>query len=480
VLHVAAELYPWIKTGGLGDVIAALPPALAAAGVDVRLVLPGFSRLLDALEFGQSLRLRTPFLAERVRVALAFLPESGIAAYLIDHPPFYDRPGGPYQTADGSDWPDNHRRFALLGWVAAALAQGADPAWRPDIVHGHDWHAGLAPAYLRAAATPVPSVFTIHNLAYGGSFAAALFSGLALPAGFFAIDGVEFYGDVSFLKAGLFYADRLTTVSPTYAAEIQTPEFGMGFDGLLRGRAGALTGILNGVDPTVWSPNTDARLPQRYGLEDAAAGKAEAKAALARHFALENAADAPLFGAVTRLTWQKGFDLLLAALPGLVASGGRLALLGSGDAGLEAGFAAAAREYPGRVGVSLGYDEALSHLLVAGSDAILVPSRFEPCGLTQLYALRYGALPLARRTGGLADTVVDANAVTLAEGSATGFLFAEGTPAALLGALDRAIALYRDRASWQQMMRQAMTRDFSWDSAARRYLALYRELVPLR
>src|SRR6195256_3865473 len=286
VLHAAAELFPWVKTGGLGDVIAALPPALAALDVDVRLVLPGFTAFLDALPLTEIARLRTPFADERVRIALAELPDSGVRAYLVDHPAFYDRPGSPYADPDGRDWPDNHRRFALLGWTAAALARGADPAWRPDILHAHDWHAGLAPASLRAAAAPMRSMFTVHNLAYQGFFPAAAFADLALPANFFSIDGVEFYGGVSFLKAGLFYADRLTTVSPTYAREIQTPAFGWGLDGLLRSRADVLTGILNGVDPKIWSPDHDPALPRGYDVDDAPAGKAAAKAALERHFGL--------------------------------------------------------------------------------------------------------------------------------------------------------------------------------------------------
>ena len=478
VLHAAAELYPWVKTGGLGDVIAALPPALVACGIDARLVLPGFTALLDALDLGQSIRLPTPFAAERIRIARAVVPGSGVEAYIIDHPAFYDRPGSPYQRPDGGDWPDNHRRFALLGWVAAALAQGADAHWRPDILHCHDWHAGLAPAYLRAAGAAVPSVFTVHNLAYQGFFPAAFFPDLALPTSFFAVDGVEFYGGLAFLKAGLFYADHLTTVSPTYAREIQTPDFGMNFDGLLRSRTGVLSGILNGVDPRVWSPESDAVLPRHYGPDDAPAGKAAAKAALEQRFGLAAEPDAPLFGAITRLTWQKGFDLALAALPGVIALDGRLVLLGSGDADLEAGFLAAAEAYRGRAGVMLGYDEPLSRLIVAGSDAILVPSRFEPCGLTQLYALRYGALPVVRRTGGLADTVVDANAMTLADGSATGFAFDEGTPQGLLGAVRRTIELYRDRSGWYRAMRRAMTRDFSWAAAARDYCGIYRRLAP--
>jgi starch synthase len=478
VLHAAAELFPWVKTGGLGDVIAALPPALAAQGVDARLVLPGFTGFLDAFEQGETISLHTPFAPDGVRIARSQLPGSKVVAYLVDHPAFYVRPGSPYAAPDGSDWPDNHRRFGLFSWVVAALGQGADPKWRPDILHCHDWHAGLAPAYLRAAGATLPSVFTIHNIAYQGMFPAADFPDMALSAGFFAIDGVEFHGGWSFLKAGLFYADRLTTVSPTYAREIQTPAFGMGLDGLLRTRAEALSGILNGVDPKVWSPENDPLLPRHYAVDDAIAGKAAAKAALERRFGFDQQPGAPLFGAVTRLTPQKGFDLLLAALPGLVDLAGRLVLLGSGDAALEAAVAAAAATYPGRVGVVRGYDEGLSHLIIGGSDSILVPSRFEPCGLTQLYALRYGALPLVRRTGGLADTVVDANAVTLAEGSATGFAFDAATPEGLLSALQRAVALYRDRASWQRTMRQAMTRDFSWEPAARQYAALYRELSP--
>ncbi len=365
-----------------------------------------------------------------------------------------------------------------IGWVAAALARGADPAWRPDILHGHDWHAGLAPAYL-AAAPPdrrVATVFTIHNLAFRGLFPAGSFAGLALPPGFFAIDGLEFYGDWSFLKAGLVYSDRLTTVSPTYAREIQTPAFGWGLDGLLRRRADVLSGILNGVDPQVWDPGHDPALPRAYGVEDAAAGKGAAKALLQRRLGLDPRPDAPLVGVVSRLTSQKGLDLLLAALPGLLALGARLALLGSGDGDLEHGFAAAADVYRGRVAVEIGYDDALSHLILAASDIVAVPSRYEPCGLTQLYALRYGALPLVRRVGGLADTVVDATAVTLADGSATGFAFADPTPQALAAAIERAVALTRERELWRRMMRQAMTRDFSWDAAAKEYLALYRDL----
>jgi starch synthase len=482
VLYITAELYPWVKSGGLGDVAAALPPALIAEGIGVRLMLPGFRGFLDAFPgITDIARLTTPFAAERVRVGLARLPGTEILAYLVDHPTFYDRPGNPYAAPDGSDWPDNHRRFGLFGWIAAELARGADPSWRPGILHGHDWHTGLAPAYLAArppAEGLIPTVFTVHNLAYRGPFPGTIFPELALPPAFFSIDGVEFFGMVSFIKAGLFYADRLTTVSPTYAREIQTPAFGWGLDGLLRARANVLTGILNGVDPRFWDPRHDANLPQTYGTENAAAGKRAAKAALQRRLGLEPIESAPLFGAVSRLTPQKGLDLVLAVLPDLVAGGGQLALLGSGDGDLEQAFAAAAESYRGRVGVMIGYDEGLAHLIIGGSDVILVPSRFEPCGLTQLYALRYGALPLVRRVGGLADTVVDATATSLAEGLATGFAFDDDSPSALMSAIGRSTALFREREIWQRMMRRAMTRDFSWAAAARQYAAVYRTLRP--
>jgi starch synthase len=482
VLYITAELYPWVKSGGLGDVTAALPPALIAEGIDVRLLLPGFRGFVDAFPgITDIARLTTPFAAERVRVGLARLPGTESLAYLVDHPAFYDRPGNPYASPDGSDWPDNHRRFGLFGWIAAELARGADPGWRPDILHGHDWHTGLAPAYLVArppAEGHVPTVFTVHNLAYRGPFPGALFAELALPPEFFAIDGVEFFGTVSFIKAGLFYSDRLTTVSPTYAREIQTPAFGWGLDGLLRARANVLTGILNGVDPRVWDPRHDAILPRPYGEANAIAGKQAAKAGLQRRLGLEPIDNPPLFGAVSRLTPQKGLDLVLAGLPALVAAGGQLALLGSGDGDLEQAFTAAAEQYRGRVGVVIGYDESLAHLIIGGSDVILVPSRFEPCGLTQLYGLRYGALPLVRRVGGLADTVVDATAMSLAEGVATGFAFDDDSPSALMSAIGRATTLFREREIWQRMMRRAMTRDFSWAAAARQYAAVYRTLRP--
>lgn len=482
VLCVTAELYPWVKSGGLGDVAAALPPALIALGVDTRLLLPGFRGFLDAFAgISDVARLATPFASERVRVGLARLPGTERLAYLVDQPAFYDRPGNPYASPDGRDWPDNHRRFGLFSWVAAELARGIDPNWSPDIIHAHDWHAGLASAYLAAFPPParqIPTVFTVHNLAYQGLFPAAFFPELALPPGFFAIDGVEFNGLVSFMKAGLFYSDRLTTVSPTYAREIQTPAFGCGFEGLLHSRADALAGILNGVDPQIWDPRHDTVLPRTYGIEDAPAGKRAAQVSLRSRLGLDQRDDTPLFGAVSRFTPQKGLDLLLGCLPELLAGGGQLAMLGSGDGDLEDGFARSAEAHKGQVGVEIGYDEMLSHLIIGGSDVVLVPSRFEPCGLTQLYALRYGALPLVRRVGGLADTVVDATSINLAEDSATGFAFDEASSQALTSAIARATNLFRERKLWAQVMRRAMAQDFSWEAAARKYVALYRELKP--
>ena len=336
--------------------------------------------------------------------------------------------------------------------------------------------AGLSRLSEGGRTSPAASVFTVHNLAYQGYFAAGIFPELSLPGSFYAIDGVEFYGGLSFLKAGLAYADRLTTVSPTYASEIQTPEFGEGLDGLLRLRGDALTGILNGVDPRYWDPEHDDAIPQPYGIDTAVAGKAVAKAALRRRLHLYDGA-APVFGVVSRLTPQKGLDLLLEAVPDLAACGGQLALLGSGDRDLEAGFAEAAETRRGTVGVEIGSDEQLARLVIAGADCMVVPSRFEPCGLTQLYALRYGALPLVRRTGGLADTVVDATPARLRDKTATGFTFEAATAEALGAALERACATYANRARWRRMMRQAMTRDFSWAQSARQYVALYRELV---
>jgi starch synthase len=483
VLHVAAEMYPWVKTGGLADVLGALPASLARAGADARVLLPGlpaFKRaLIDAETVGTPER---RFGSEDVQVLRGALPLHGkrrLVAYLIDAPALYARPGSPYGGPDGADWPDNHRRFALLGWVAAQLATGQlDAGWSADVLHAHDWHAGLAPAYLRQApdAANVATVFTIHNLAFQGLFPAHVLSELALPPSAFSIDGLEFHGKVSFMKAGIQYADRVTTVSPSYAREIQTPEQGCGLDGLLRHRSDVIDGVLNGVDPAVWNPGKDAYLEDSYSTRSPA-GKGRLKAALQRELGLAEQPSALVFCVVSRLTAQKGLDLLLQALPAVAGSGGQLALLGSGDPELEAAFEGVAQAEPARFAVRRGYDEALAHRIIAGADVIVVPSRFEPCGLTQLYGLRYGTLPLVRRVGGLADTVVDATPQSIEEQRATGFVFVEPTSAALSDAIRRAGGLWQQRKTWTQLMRTAMRQDFSWDTAAARYAELYRALV---
>ena len=482
ILQTCAEIYPLLKTGGLADVAAALPPALAALGADTRVLLPGFASILAGLEGARVLAPLSPpgdLGGAPARLLHGHLPACKVEAYVIDAPAYYLRAGGPYADEHQHPYGDNHLRFALLGWTAAELAQGLDPGWLPEVVHAHDWHAALAPAYLHAAAERLhrrmpASVYTVHNLAYQGMFAPWHFGELGLPAHFFSMHGLEFHGNLNFMKAGLYYADWITTVSPGYAQEIQSPAQGCGLDGLLRDRSHELSGILNGVDATVWSPATDTLLPERYDA-DTLTVKARCKAALQRELGLRKSARAPLFCIVSRLTEQKGLHLVLQALPELVQSGAQFALLGSGDAGLEAAFRDAAAAQPKSIAVKLGYDEAFAHRLIAGSDVIMVPSRYEPCGLTQLYGLKYGTLPLVRRVGGLADTVADSRLETL-DDSATGFVFDDFSAAGLLQAVQRAFALYRRPADWQRVQQRAMRQDCGWDAAARKYLALYQRV----
>jgi starch synthase len=478
VLSVASELFPLIKTGGLGDVAGALPRALGQLGVEVRNLLPGYPAVLERLKRAQLLRPLSDLFGGAGRLLSA--KQDGLDLLIIDAPHLYGRAGHPYLAPDGTDWPDSAERFAALGWVAAQIGQGLLANWRPDIVHAHDWQAGLAPAYLALSGRPrPPTVLTVHNLAFQGQFPAALLDRLKLPHSAFAIEGVEYYGAIGFLKAGLFFADRVTTVSPTYAREIQTPAFGMGLEGLLRARADRLTGIVNGIDEEVWNPETDPHLPQRYSARTLA-GRAANKAHLQRRFGLAQEPAAPLLGVISRLAWQKGMDLLLGALPSLAAMGAQLAVLGTGDEALEQAFLQAARAHPGAIGCVLRHDEPLAHQLQGGADAILVPSRFEPCGLTQLYGLRYGAVPIVSRVGGLADTIVDANEAALLDGVATGFQFAPVTVEALEGAVGRAVELHRDQALWRRLQRRGMTRRVGWSRAAEQYAELYRSLLHSR
>lgn len=489
VLYVCAELFPFVKTGGLADVSAGLPPALQALGCDVRLLMPALPALVSQVSASRTIATlpdeplpwgKAPVLPA-ADVALATLPGLATSLYLLQAPALYERAGNPYLGPDGKDWPDNAQRFAALGWAGALLGQGLDPDWVPDVIHGHDWHAGLMPAYVRAFAdagrdTPA-TVFTLHNIAYQGLFPASLFPQLGLPATYFAVDGLEFYGQVSFMKAALHYADRIATVSPTYAREITTEPQGCGLDGVLRSRATVLSGILNGVDYEVWNPASDRWLPTAYDL-DTLSGKSSAKQALQLRFGLEPRANALVFGVVSRLSAQKGLHLMPQVIAQLIQRGGQLAVLGQGEAALEQSLVDAALQYPGPVGVQIGYDEGTAHALVAGADVMLVPSAFEPCGLTQLYGLRYGSLPLVRRVGGLADTVVDCTLENLDEGCATGFVFDELSADGLSSAVRRAFALFRRPAQWVAVQRRGMALRFDWPTAAQHYLAMYKSLRP--
>ncbi len=478
VLSVASEIFPLVKTGGLADVVGALPRALAAEGIAVRTLVPGYPGVIAALKAPQTALASDPLHGGAARVLAARV--AGLDLLVLDAPHLFARPGNPYLGPDGKDWPDNALRFAALARAAATIAHGAMRGYLPVVVHAHDWQAGLVPAYLRYGDAQRPAtVMTVHNLAFQGTFPRKLLETIGLPPRAWGIDGVEYHGRIGFLKAGLALSDRNTTVSPTYAREICTPEFGMGLDGLLRHRAKVLTGIANGIDTTEWNPATDPHLAARYDAGNVAL-RAHNKAALQSRLGLATAPGAPLFGVVSRLTLQKGLDLLLEAIPPLLETGAQLALLASGEAALEHGFTEQARRHRGRVAAVIGYDEPLAHLMQGGADAILVPSRFEPCGLTQLCALRYGAIPVVARVGGLADTVVDADRANLASGKATGLQFAPVTREGLEGALRRATALWQDRAAWRKLQASAMATDVSWTRSAKHYAALFRDVAARR
>lgn len=480
ILQVSAEIYPLLKTGGLADIAGALPAALAAVGCDVRALLPGFPAILQDLQGATLLSRQVTPWGETIDVRSGRLGALGINAYVIDAPALYVRPGGPYDDTQHQPYADNHRRFALLGWIAGLLGQSLDANWQPQVVHSHDWHAGLAPAYLTFSRErqpkPVASLFTVHNLAYQGVFAPHCFSDLGLPQSAFAVEGLEYYGKVSFIKAGLYYADRITTVSPTYAKEIQTPEQGCGLDGLLRARSQVLSGILNAVDETVWNPATDPLIPCQYNAGDTS-GKVRCKAALQQEMGLAVASRAPLFGIVSRITEQKGLHLVIAAIDEMITRGGQLVVLGSGDSGLESALREMAAKYPSAVAVRLGYDEALAHRIFAATDVVLVPSRFEPCGLTQMYGLKYASLPLVHRVGGLADTVVDSTREALAARKANGFVFDTFSADGFAGAMRRTFSLYAQPEDWNGMAQRAMRQSFGWQGSAEKYLALYEQIA---
>jgi starch synthase len=483
VLAVASEIFPLMKTGGLGDVTGGLPPALSAAGARVTTIVPGYPAVLDALPDAVAVHRFSDLFGGPATIIRGTFPQAAGASLdilAVDAPHLYARAGNPYLGADGREWSDNGLRFAGLGAAASAVGTGVVPDLVFDIVHAHDWQGAMAAVYLHFHDGPRPgTVLTVHNLAFQGRYPASLFPRLGLPNSAFILNGLEYYGDVSFLKGGLSYADRITTVSPTYAREITGAENGMGLDGLLRHRVGALSGILNGIDDATWNPATDSLIPVRYGR--GRLGKRGAnKAALQQRMGLEEAPDALLIGVVSRLTSQKGLDMLVDQIDSLVAAGMQLAVLGSGDPDLEQAFVAAVEWHLGSVGCVIGYDEAVAHLIQAGSDALLVPSRFEPCGLTQLYALRYGAIPVVSRVGGLADSVIDANEAALVAGVATGIQFWPTTTDGLQSALHRLQALWRDRPVWDRMQRNGMAADVSWRGSASRYVSLYQSLLAER
>lgn len=473
VLSVASEIYPLVKTGGLADVAGALPGALAPHGVAMRTLVPGYPAVMRetggarvAYEFADLFDGPARLLAGRI---------AGLDLIVLDAGHLYDRPGGPYTDPDGRNWDDNWKRYAALCWVAGQLALELVEGYHPQIVHAHDWTAGLAPAYVKyGPSDQVRTVMTIHNLVFQGHFSADIFPRLDLPPHAFH-EGLEYYGGVGYLKAGLAAADVITTVSPTYAQEIRTPAFGAGLDGLVNARADVLHGITNGIDAEAWNPATDPALAQHYAASTVHKREVN-KRVLRERFGIHGE-DAMLFSVVSRLTSQKGVDLIAANVDWLVSLGATLVILGSGDPGLEAALEAAAARHPGRVGMVKGYDESLSHLIQGGADAILIPSRFEPCGLTQLYGLRYGCVPIVARVGGLADTIIDANEAAVEAGVATGLQFAPVTSELLGEAIHRAVQLYGHQKAWRRMQRRGMKSNVSWDGSARKYAGLYASLL---
>ena len=478
VLAVASEIYPLVKTGGLADVAGALPAALRAHGIETRTLVPGYPDVIKALPEAEELLQLPHFPNGPVRVFGA--SHGDLDLLVLDAPHLFTRPGNPYVTPDGKDWPDNGVRFAALSRMAAEIGRGVIPSFAPDVVHAHDWQAGLAPAYLHYANGPRPvTVMTVHNLAYQGQFPREMLDAFGLPNESYTIHGLEYYGTISFLKAGLQFSDRITTVSPTYAREIESDEGGMGLGGLLRERSRDLSGILNGIDISVWNPETDIRIPSRFNAQ-ALELRAPNKLALQRWLGLDPSPNALLLGVVSRLSWQKGLDLLLENLSTILGEGMQLVLLGSGDADLQDRYQAAAKANASRIAVVIGYDEALAHLIQAGADALVVPSRFEPCGLTQLCALRYGAIPIVSRVGGLVDTVTDVDDANTVGTAATGFKFGPVTVEGLAGALRRANGAFHDQQTWQDLQRNGMSTDVSWRNRASRYAALYRDAVASR
>ena len=469
VLSVASECVPLVKTGGLADVVGALPGALAPVGWDMRVLLPAYRALRPRAKDWPVVWEEADLWGGPGRVLAGEV--EGVPLLLLDAPHLYDREGGPYSGPQG-EHPDNAIRFAALSWVGARIAREGLAGWKPDILHAHDWQAGFAPAYLAYHGNGgVKSVITVHNIAFQGWAPAHLLGVLRLPGHAYHPEALEYYGGISSLKAGLVTADWITTVSPGYAAELMRPEFGMGLQGVIAARGPVVSGILNGVDTGVWDPSREEPAFDRKAV----AGKAAARAKLCEEFGLE--VPGPLAIVVSRLTDQKGIDLLPAVIPEFVLGGGGLIVLGSGDPGMEAAMRTLAARFPGRVAVRIGYDEAMSHRLFAGADAVLVPSRFEPCGLTQMYGLRYGTLPVVSLVGGLGDTVIGATPATLAAGAATGVTFHPVDVLAFGQALAQLLELYRQPKLWAKLRANAMAQPVGWESSAEAYADLYERLI---
>jgi len=485
ILFVSSEAYPLIKTGGLADVSGSLPAALRDLGADVRILIPGYPAVLDKLKNSQPVANieQLPFIGS-VSLIMGEMPDTGVPVLAISCPSLYQRPGGPYIDTGGRDWEDNPLRFGILSRVAALLGTSDSPLadWIPDIVHCNDWQSGLAPAFMhfmgasRTEMKRAKSVLGIHNLVFQGCYPAEWTTRLGLPPESFQMHGVEYYGQLSFLKAGIYYSDSITTVSPTYAREIQTPEYGFGMQGLLASRSHEIHGILNGIETKEWDPARDPHLAKNYDATRLS-GKKAVKKALQIQLGLEPNAEAPLLGVVSRLTHQKGLDMFEEIAEILLQRGCQIAVLGGGESHLEDRFKQLTQRHPQRVSATIGYNEPLSHQIMAGADIFIMPSRFEPCGLNQMYGLRYGTPPVVTHTGGLADSVTDSNAETLLNGAATGFVMHAPNRDQLLSSVERALAYYREPKVWRHIQRNGMQRDLSWDNSARAYMDIYSNLL---
>jgi len=477
ILFATSEVYPLIKTGGLADVAASLPRALLKLGQDVKVLLPAYASVLEkAVDIGIKEVAQLNVDGYSISLKQTRLPGTRVAVLLVDIPEFFGRTGNPYCGPDGNDWIDNHKRFYVFAKVAELIALNQVKLnWQPTIVHCNDWQTGLIPALLSLHDNPPATVFTVHNLAYRGLFSYQAFAELNLPAEFWHHERLEFYGQMSFMKGGLAFSNYITTVSPSYAQEIQSPEFGCGLDGLIRHRSDSIAGILNGIDTDEWNPGTDPHLAYNYNRRTLGS-KTKNKIALQETLGLTVSAGTPLLGFVGRLVDQKGVDLILAQINQLLSLDCQLVVLGSGFPHYEQALSTIAAQHPKKVSVTLGYNEAFAHQIEASSDIFLMPSIFEPCGLNQLYSLRYGTLPVVHAVGGLRDTVFETQG-EIAGQEANGFVFTGGDAAELFSAIKRAVSAYHKKDNWKKLQLNAMSKDFSWDVSAKEYLAIYEGII---